>query len=739
MIAVPMLVIALCFASFAVTPRFWEDFTQRDLLKGKFDRLSLTPDAKILAAPAFDQLFDTGQPYIFSMVRDKAGNLYLGTGDGGKVFKVDPQGHGSLCFESKELNVFALALDSADTLYVATSPEGKVYKVTGSSRFTEYCDPESKYIWALAFDKDDNLFVGTGPSGVIHKVDKSGRKYVFYTCNDNHVMSLAKGSNDTLLAGTSPGGLIVEIASEGKGFVLIDTPLQEVRSLALDRAGTIYAVASSAKAAAPDAKTDGSQAAAISVSATVMAVEGIASSENNTKDAKTVTAPGGEKDSQGVKSAIYAIARDGSSETIYSSAEQVVFGAAVREDGSVLAATGPKGRLLSVDTAKQVTVVSDFPEEDLTQLLVAGDVTYLGTSNQGKAYRLRAQRAAEGAYESPELDAGTVASWGKISWSIAGPDRASIALSTRTGNTEKADSTWSGWSAPYTAPGQQVTSPRARYLQWRAAFKIVAGEASHQQPSMLEGVQIAYLQQNLRPQVTAVDVLPAGVELQKQPSMAMGSMTLVAPGTTSDGRSLNSPRERGKERQPLPPRQVLQPGAQSFTWKAVDDNEDALEYSVYFKGEGESDWKLLEKKLTDMFYTLNAAALPDGRYRLKVVASDAASNPYDRYLTGELVTDSFVVANASPEVEIADSNVNGKKVDLRFRARVSTGRIATAEFSIDGGEWFLIFPVDGIADSTLEEYKILTPELSVGEHLIGIRASDGNGTTGTSRLAIKIQ
>ena len=92
---------------------------------------------------------------------------------------------------------------------------------------------------------------------------------------------------------------------------------------------------------------------------------------------------------------------------------------------------------------------------------------------------------------------------------------------------------------------------------------------------------------------------------------------------------------------------MLQPGVQSFTWKASDDNQDSLEYSLYFKGAGESDWKLLEKNLTDTFYTLNAASLPDGTYRLKVMASDAPSNPRGKFLIGELVSDPFVLANAS--------------------------------------------------------------------------------------------
>jgi hypothetical protein len=182
----------------------------------------------------------------------------------------------------------------------------------------------------------------------------------------------------------------------------------------------------------------------------------------------------------------------------------------------------------------------------------------------------------------------------------------------------------------------------------------------------------------------------------------------------------------------------LQPGAQAFTWKATDDNDDTLEYALYFKGDGESDWKLLEKKLTDTFYSLNAASLPDGTYRLKVVASDAPNNPYDKFLIGELVSDPFVIANTSPKLEVTGDRVNGKRVEVQFRVSVTTGRVATGEFSIDGGEWNLIFPVDGIADSAQEEYRITTPELSVGEHLLGIRASDGDGNTSTARVIVRV-
>jgi hypothetical protein len=329
-----------------------------------------------------------------------------------------------------------------------------------------------------------------------------------------------------------------------------------------------------------------------------------------------------------------------------------------------------------------------------------------------------------------------VAAWGKIAWNMMNPAGGSVELSTRSGNTEKPDSSWSDWSAPYTSAGQQVTSPKARYFQWRAAFKRGTNPSTNAATDLLERVRVSYLQQNLRPQVVSINVLPSGLALQKTPALPSGSVSFSSMGT--DGAPLNAPRERGKEKQPLPPRQIVQPGAQSFSWKATDDNDDTLEYSIFFRGEGEADWKLLEKKVTDVFYTLDSASLPDGVYTMKIVASDAPANPFGKFLIGEMVSKPFVISNGTPQLEVVNHKISGKKVEIHFRARVPTDRILSAEFSVDGGEWFLVFPTDGIADSPQEDFQMTTLDLAPGEHAIGLRAGDSTGSTGTTKLIVKI-
>ena len=736
------LMLAVSLSGSAVTPRFWENFTQRELLKGKLTNVSLGPDGGLFLAPQYEMFYDTEEPYIFSMVVDRAGNVYVGTGHAGKVFKLDTRGNGSLYFQSDELDIFALALDSTDALYVGTSPDGKVYKVTGADQATEFCAPGEKYIWSLVFDDKENLFVATGGRGIIYKVDTGGKKTKYYDSEDNHVVTLAFAREGHLLAGTSPGGRVLRIHEADKAFTLLDAKMEEIRTITEDRFGTIYAVGSSSKRTPASSKVStGAMEEASPGTIPVVTIQAISSSASgNEKAGSSVAAPGGIKIPSGSQSSVFAISSDSKVETIYLSKDRMVYDALVRESGELLLSTGGKGRLLSVDNSKQVTVITDSAEEQMTCLASGKNEVWVAGSNQGKVYRLRASGSSKGSFESGLLDARTVASWGKISWSAGNPSGGTIELSTRTGNTEKPDLTWSDWSNPYTnSDGQEMTSPKARFLQWRAVFKpgpSPAGGVGSTQQNSLNGVIIPYLQQNLRPQVVGISLLPAGVALQKAPTIQTSTINV---STTANGSPLNAPRERGKDKRSVPPRRVARLGSQSVTWKATDENQDHLEFSIYFKGKGESDWKLLQEKIEDAFYTLDSAALPDGSYRLKVVASDAPSNPFGKFLIGELVSKTFVISNGTPRIDIADHQIRGKKVNLNFAASAHAGRVASAEFSIDGGEWFLIFPKDGIADSLTEEFEFSTADLTPGEHSIGLRASDGTGNTGTAKQLVRIQ
>ena len=65
--------------------------------------------------------------------------------------------------------------------------------------------------------------------------------------------------------------------------------------------------------------------------------------------------------------------------------------------------------------------------------------------------------------------------------------------------------------------------------------------------------------------------------------------------------------------------------AVTVRWGAHDENGDELVFDVYVRGDGEKNWRLLRSHLTERFYSFDSIRIPDGGYRIRVVASDAAA------------------------------------------------------------------------------------------------------------------
>ena len=199
-----------------------------------------------------------------------------------------------------------------------------------------------------------------------------------------------------------------------------------------------------------------------------------------------------------------------------------------------------------------------------------------------------------------------------------------------------------------------------------------------------------------------------------------------------------------------PPQGIMQKGYQSVVWTAHDDNDDELRYSVYFRGENEREWKLLKDNLEQKFYSWDTTALPDGAYYLKIVASDAPSNPPALALKAERESERFEVDNTPPVIEPVMAslampyidnprkNFSSRGVTVSFTVRDDTSSIERAQYSIDGGEWILIAPTGGISDALVEEYRLVLPPLAPGEHTVAVRAYDRFENVGSAKTTFTV-
>src|SRR5688572_17172776 len=102
-------------------PVFWRINTRAEVEKGDARGVSIADNGTMTLAPSLIEVFDTKQAYIWSTVADNAGNIYLGTGNEGRIYKVDSGGKGTLLYKTTELSVMALAVDDQGNLYAGTS------------------------------------------------------------------------------------------------------------------------------------------------------------------------------------------------------------------------------------------------------------------------------------------------------------------------------------------------------------------------------------------------------------------------------------------------------------------------------------------------------------------------------------------------------------------------------------------------------------------------------------------
>ena len=510
-----LLIALLVFGStvtHAALPTFWQVSTESELLRGEVENLAIDSFGRLTLGPTSSTIYDVSAPFLWTVVNAPDGSLYAGSGNEGQVYKIDASGRGTVFFDTDELEVHAIAPAPGGGIYVGTSPDGKIYKVDASGKGAVFFDPADRYIWSLVVDKSGNVFAATGDKGVIYKITPDGKGTPFYETKATHAMTLAFDRDGRLLAGTESPGRVFRIDASGKPFVLLDSSYTEIRTIRVDTNGNIYVAAVSGRSgggggALPSAPEPSTQVLTPSVS-TEITVVAIAESPVS----PTQPSPSAPSRSGPAAGALFRILPDGASDLIWESREDLPYDVAFEPGGTLLVATGNKGKIyrLSGDplqptlvarvNASQVTTLQ--PERDGRMIVV--------TSNPGRLLRLSSARADRGTYTSDVRDAQTVAMWGTIKWQD-GSNGGRIEISTRSGNTRTPDETWSDWTTPYTdRDGSPITSPRARYLQWRAVLIAARGESPY-----LTSVTAAYLPRNLRPRVTSITIHPPGTVFQR--------------------------------------------------------------------------------------------------------------------------------------------------------------------------------------------------------------------------------
>lgn len=702
--------ISIVFGGFsveAVNTLVWETKSQRDFSKGEPDGVSVTSEGDVVLSPQLKPVLNTEDKelFVWALVRDSAENFYAATGNNGRLFKISGDGASSLFFDSPEISILSLAVDTQDNIYAGSSPDGVIYKINPQGAHQTFFNTGEAYVWALAVSTNGEVFAATGNKGRIYKISQDGKGLLLFDSGQAHITVLLPDGQGSFYAGSEGDGIVYRVSAEGKVSVLYDAEENEIRNLVLDRQGNLYVTALASRSTAP-----------------------------LPRDKRSPEEKEPPKEKRNIKnSGIYKITPEGAVSKIWNSPSNFIYAMIAGKDNTLLIGTDDRGMVYKISSEGDSTALFRTEKAQVLSFLQgANSDLYLGTGDTAAVYKVDFNSRETGTLLSLAHDTQGISKWGKISWKGSSQG---IKFLTRTGNTEKPDSTWSPWSGEYLdRTGTDITNPPARFIQWKLILTTVPGEES----PVLKEVTVAYLPKNLNPRIHRItttsfreDVSPPPTSRESRKSdereekgEEKGNSLPPGPGRSGSGFRPPRPTEKGKK---------------VISWVAEDPNNDILAYDLYFRGEGEKTWKPIDEDLHDPSYVLDTESLPDGWYEVKVVASDTPSNPSDKALKTEKVSEPVLIDNTPPVVKMISTqreNSTGKFM-VSVQAIDSASALRLAQYSVDVEAWEMIFPKDEIFDSKEEEFMISLSDLPAGEHTLVFKVMDSAGNVGAGKTVIQ--
>lgn len=721
----------------------WTQSTLGQLEKGTPEGVALTSEGHLRQGPGLTSLVTTPSTFVWSVAVGKNGTAYLGTQAPATVLRVDSKPGATTkgaaatkpftLFETKDVSVQVVRLGPDGALYAATMPGGKVYKLNPAAtakqedtNATVVFDmsklPQSEgggagaekqtkphYIWDMTFDREGRLYIATGGPAAVFRVDVSKpgpQPEEFFKSDEAHIRSLAWDAKGNLLAGSVGSGLVYRIDPQGKGYVIFDAPKGEITGLAVGPDGTIYAAGVGEKGHNPLPPLPVQGMATVTIN---IVQPGSMQAAN-----QSTTVPEGTE--------IYALKDGQAPRTLWSSKSDIVYALAMRPDG-LLAVSGNRGHVYLIHADGTYADIGHLDaQQGLCVAEAAADNVLIGTGNTGKLFLLGAAKNHE--YMSDVLDAGALARFGRVEIE---PGSSGYEISTRSGNVDQPVRGWTDWEP---LKDGSVASAPGRFLQWKAAL---------QSNGNLGSVGINYLPVRSVPEVDQLVVVP-GARINPQTSTA-GQQTVNISFPSSGQTDAASTDDSSS-----PLSAVKDRTAVTVRWAAHDEDGDKLSYSLYLRGDGETEWWPLKKDVKQTAYSFDATQIPDGGYQVKVVASDAPSEPPGRAVTGFKISNRFVIDTTPPAITGLSATVEAsacshapcpRQVRVVFDATDATSPVARAAYSTDAGTWQFLAPVGGLSDSKHEHYDFLIPapalDANVSEHLITVRAYDRYNNVGLAK------
>jgi sugar lactone lactonase YvrE len=689
-----------CSSASASVTAVWEVESYKDFDEGEAKAALITSLGQVKPGYRTERT-DVEGGDVWAAVVDGSGTVYLGTDDGGAIYKMSGSKQTKIAKIPGAVAVVALALGK-NSLYAGSMPGGEIWEVPLSSGkprlIIKLKDVET--VWSLAASADgQSLYAGTGPDGKLFRVNPASRSaQLAFETEDKRILAVSIAADGAVWFGTSEKAVLYRHDPRSRATrAMADFSGNEITAIAPFRDGVVTAANDLQEPSTGGVKT-------------ARAVDQAEKKESGGQAAKKVDKAGNDaagspvdpprKGGRKGSGALWMVRDNGQLRQLHSLTQTYFTAVAATPKGDVFASAADGGRVYMVDSEGSVSTAFDVEERRVDNVLLGKGGNLLFVTSDGSALYRAGGEASKSTYTSKVFDAQVPSMFGRLMWWGSGE----YTLETRSGYTGEPGKGWSEWQKPkdVTRAGANgsrgtVQSPPGRYFQYRVTFRN-ANDA-------LQQTALYYLPQNQPTRVTEVKV---------GEDRTYGKLTVLDSSPT-------------KTRSP-----VLK-----LSWTVDNEDNDETTYKLDVRQEGQALWRPIEtgKPLTSTDFSWNTETFPDGYYRLRVTSHDGRANNAGRAREHTFTTPIFLIDNEKPK--LADIEVRYPKVTAKALDGMSA--IAELAYSIDDGTWEVGNTEDGLFDEPKENMRIELPKgLSKGLHTLAIRVADEAGNVGAAAVTFKV-
>lgn len=664
--------------------RDWSEKKLGDSGSGSYEGVMFSAQGRLAPGIRTEKKLYKEELAFWSGTFEKSGSILAGGGSPPFVVRMDKDGSFTqiaLSNVTKETSgaVTVLRGISKERALVGFSGSGMVgiLKPAKPGEFATLCKLPVRGVWDLVEGGDGFMYAATGPLGQVFRINlENGQYEVWAQMKDTNIRSLC-WSKGRLLAGGGDSGNLYEIRGKERVSTLRHFEEQSIQKILEHRHGLLVAVNKLRSPA--DEKAEDSYKKYFKKLSEMPKGFGI--------DEKMPAPPDQMRSiaSNYASGAVYLLGREHRLDRLAMLEGEHILDARLDHDNRVYLATGPGGRVYQVlaDAAeeRELWTVQEFEYVNATALLMRDGYprAFLASGHEAVIFVRSEKHGRSGSFRSKVFSPDRPARWGAVSWQGSG-----LRVYTRNGNSAKPDSTWTAWSERRNGESSGAATRAYSFAQIR--FDL-AGKAE------LHGFTWRFAEKNQRPRIS---------------KLAVGEREIAQDG----------------------PRRMI-------TWEAADPNSDTLEYRVSVREEGSPVWQEISGPLplAEAKFALPVGRLPDGRYLLRITASDAPSN-FAGSLSVARVSQPFVINNGRPEIRNLLYTPASATLSAMIVDRLSI--ISALAISVDGGQWRPVAPLDGILDEKEEELRVVLQTLGPGRHTVSLRAVNAAGNETVQQQTISL-